>query len=409
MGLQEDGKINKNDLKEGQKVKKLSLKKVFVWFCIVIVSFVISNKLMPTKEVKAANAYFIKVNKSTNVVTVYNNSTKKAVKAFVCSCGSNTPVGTFYTYGRHRWRELVGKKYGQYVTRIVGPYLFHSVIYDKYGNKASLENAEFNKLGKWASHGCIRLAVRDSKWIYDNCVLKTKVVIFSGTSKNDPLGKPKMCKLSTKKKLGWDPTDPDSANPYRTITIKGDTTSVLNGVKNVTRNKEVLSKINLKQGISVIDKQGNNLTKYLKVYVKTPASTKTTQVVATSLTLSKEGTYVFTYQVTSPYSTIVKKVVLNIIVKDNGKPILSGIPQSNEAYIGDKIDVRKGVTAKSRVGVNLTSKVIIQVKRPSDAEYSILEGNILEITEQGTYCVNYSVTNPKNKMSTSCNITYDVW
>ncbi|MFR5209625.1 MAG: L,D-transpeptidase family protein [Clostridia bacterium] len=27
----------------------------------------------------------------------------------------------------------------------------------------------FNKLGEQASQGCVRLAVSDAKWVYDNC------------------------------------------------------------------------------------------------------------------------------------------------------------------------------------------------------------------------------------------------
>lgn len=34
------------------------------------------------------------------------------------------------------------------------------------------------RLGINASHGCVRLAIDDAKWIYDNIPSKTKVVVY---------------------------------------------------------------------------------------------------------------------------------------------------------------------------------------------------------------------------------------
>ena len=41
----------------------------------------------------------------------------------------------------------------------------------------------YNVMGQKASHGCVRLLCKDSKWIYDHCALGTKVIIFRGTKK----------------------------------------------------------------------------------------------------------------------------------------------------------------------------------------------------------------------------------
>ncbi len=79
-----------------------------------------------------------------------------------------------------------------------------------------------NKLGQVASHGCVRLCVRDAKWIYNNVPSGTPVEIYN--SKNPgPLGKPEAIKLSGY--WGWDPTDDTNpANPYNnkkpSITLK---------------------------------------------------------------------------------------------------------------------------------------------------------------------------------------------
>ena len=69
----------------------------------------------------------------------------------------------------------------------------------------NLSAAEYNKLGSPASHGCVRLTVRDAKWIYDNCGLGTKVTI-SDTA-DTPFDKPSTPKIPASQ--NWDPTDPN--------------------------------------------------------------------------------------------------------------------------------------------------------------------------------------------------------
>ena len=160
-----------------------------------------------------ARSYTIYVNRKTNIVNVVNRKTGKLVRAMYCSTGKNygTISGTYHTYEKLRWHALNGGVYGQYCTRISGPYLFHSVPYYRTSH-SQVETKEYNKLGKQASQGCVRLAVVDAKWIYDHCKTGTKVVI----SEKKKLKKPtrKRLKISTRKKAGWDPTDPDEDNPY---------------------------------------------------------------------------------------------------------------------------------------------------------------------------------------------------
>ena len=67
------------------------------------------------------------------------------------------------------------KKYnqgGKYWVQFLGNYLFHSTPFDK--DKKTIVDYT---LGTPASHGCIRLSVDDSKWLYDNIPKNTKVII----------------------------------------------------------------------------------------------------------------------------------------------------------------------------------------------------------------------------------------
>ena len=144
------------------------------------------------------------------MVTVYakngGSSYNTPVKAFVCSTGKATPIGTFRTPAKYRWHELNGNVYGQWCTRIHSGVLFHSVYYYKYNNNMSLAVGQYNKLGTKCSHGCVRLSAGDAKWVYDNCKLGTTVRVKKGCK--NPFGKPTAYKLA--KAHTWDPTDPNA-------------------------------------------------------------------------------------------------------------------------------------------------------------------------------------------------------
>lgn len=168
-----------------------------------------------------SHKYCIAVNTAQNIVIVYSKDSDgnytKPYKAMVASCGldsSPTKLGTYYTKVKYRWRALNGNVYGQYATRIDGPYLFHSVPY-KAQSADSLKWEEYNKLGSRASEGCVRMSVADAKWIYDNCELGTCVYLYSDASKQEPMAKPSAQKIpSDSPNKGWDPTDPSPDNPW---------------------------------------------------------------------------------------------------------------------------------------------------------------------------------------------------
>jgi len=154
------------------------------------------------------SSYVIMVNKQQSCITVYAKDGSKGyiipVVSFACSPGNATPLGTYYTPEKYRWKSLMGGVWGQYSTRITGGFLFHSVPYTS-ANIYSLKSAQYNKLGTRVSAGCVRLRVVDAKWIYDNCPLKTKVVIYNSSAAG-PFTKPNYAKIPLSQT--WDPTDP---------------------------------------------------------------------------------------------------------------------------------------------------------------------------------------------------------
>ena len=164
--------------------------------------------------------YYIRINRAMNTVTVYTTdlegNPRTPVKAMTCSTGRATPSGSYRTYYKQKWNGLFGDVYGQYATGIVGDILFHSVPYYSI-NKGDLEYEEYNKLGTTASMGCVRMCVRDVKWVYDYCSVGTTVEFYDDENDAGPLGKPEPIRIDVEdERRGWDPTDPDPDNPWNT-------------------------------------------------------------------------------------------------------------------------------------------------------------------------------------------------
>ncbi len=160
--------------------------------------------------------YSIDVLRNQNVVIVYGRDEEEEytipVRIWLCSTGPGTPLGDFSLGSKREWGRLFGGVYGQYVSRITGDILFHSVPYTAM-QKDSLETEEYNKLGTAASMGCVRLAVSDVKWIYDNCPEGTPVHIRN--AEELPGERPELIPLDPNDPRScWDPTDPDPENPW---------------------------------------------------------------------------------------------------------------------------------------------------------------------------------------------------
>lgn len=257
------------------------------------------------------NPYCIKVNRLKNVVTVYEKDEEDnytiPVKVMVCSVGLNneTPIGIFTTSQKKKWALLFGDVWGQYATRIEGTIMFHSVPYFTK-DKGDLESEEYNKLGEAASQGCVRMAVIDVKWIYENCPRGTIVEIFDSEYEG-PMGKPKAEKVDVTDKTtsGWDPTDMDIQNPW----LK--TLPIIYGVKDiiVERTKEPV----YMAGIRGIDLNYTEVTDKILVDYS-------------QVNTSNVGTYGITYNLTSINGSTINKTA-NVTVIDTIPPEILSVPE----------------------------------------------------------------------------------
>ena len=166
------------------------------------------------KLIGKQSSYKLTVNRVKCQVTVYAaNETGNyciPVKTFTCSVGkaaTPTHVGTYQTVRKSNPVELMGPSWGKYGTQInaYGDW-FHSVACSNPDPTYSLAAGNYNMLGQPASHGCVRLCVRDAKWIYDNCGIYTTVVVSD--TEYTPFDKVPTIKIPAGQ--NWDPTDTDA-------------------------------------------------------------------------------------------------------------------------------------------------------------------------------------------------------
>lgn len=158
--------------------------------------------------------YYVEVDKTNGVMTIYNSTRTVPVKSIRVSVGqpwTPTPSGTYTLRRSLRWQPLMGPSWGQYGTHVEGAgqggIFVHSIACG-HANSYALPVGEYNKLGNPASHGCIRTCVADAKWVYDNCNGAT-IRIFSGTYNANEVFKGPLGRRALVPATGsFDPTDP---------------------------------------------------------------------------------------------------------------------------------------------------------------------------------------------------------
>lgn len=272
--------------------------------------------------------YLIKVNRVLNCVTVYtkdsNGKYTVPYKAMACSTGKNiqnTPLGTFTTSSKYTWRLMVDGTHSQYATRVYGGILFHSVpCYSP--SKNELEYEEFNKLGSPASLGCIRLTVADAKWIYDNCPYGTTVIIYDDANSPGPLGKPSVIQIPVDSpNRGWDPTDPDPANPWNSC-VPSITAS------DITAN--IGTTINLLSTVKATDTCGNDISSSVSISGSYDKNTPGTYLITFSVTdlLGRSASKTINVKIINNSSTSANPTTTGNKPKPSNKPTTESSPEA---------------------------------------------------------------------------------
>ncbi len=159
-----------NHILVGNKVIKINTKKSVNR---VVASNNALEKVINSKNIRSASSYFIWIDIYHQKVNIFKGSNKKwhLITSMVCSTGkASTPTikGNFTVGIKGKYFISSGGDRCKYYTQIRGNYLFHSVLYDRNGNYII-----DNTLGVRVSHGCVRLSLKNAKFIYDYIPAKT--------------------------------------------------------------------------------------------------------------------------------------------------------------------------------------------------------------------------------------------
>lgn len=141
------------------------------------INFINSNTINKL-QIESPTKFLIHVDLATQKTYVYTGKKDNwsLIKTFNCSTGisgEETPQGIFSVKGKGDWfYSEEYKQGGKYWIQFSGNYLFHSLPYNK--DKTKIVDST---LGKPSSHGCVRLAEADSKWLFKNITVGSKVII----------------------------------------------------------------------------------------------------------------------------------------------------------------------------------------------------------------------------------------
>ena len=125
---------------------------------------------------KSNSKYLILVDRSACRVGIFTGKAGAWKEKYYWACSPGKPStptvsGVFKVGIKGRYFDS-GSARCHWYTQFKGNYLFHSVLYTKSGKISD------GRLGMKLSHGCVRLNIKNAKWIYDNIPKGTTVVVY---------------------------------------------------------------------------------------------------------------------------------------------------------------------------------------------------------------------------------------
>lgn len=184
------------------------------------------NPIYNSNSVLIKGKYKIKVNKTKNVVIVYEKGDdgkyQKSVKVMSAIVGRDIRVNTEYNIGdRWLWIKNQNGNYSKFVTQVSGNVVFESIAYKKKGDLSSLNYVEFDNLGNSIDGSFIKLQYADAQWIFDNLDYDTIVEFYESEDLNG-VNVPEVKKISLENdKKNWDPTYTGSESPWNKVKNDG--------------------------------------------------------------------------------------------------------------------------------------------------------------------------------------------
>lgn len=184
------------------------------------------NPIYNSNSVLIKGKYKVRVNKTKNVVIVYEKGDdgkyQKSVKVMSAIVGRDIRVNTEYNIGdRWLWIKNQNGNYSKFVTQVSGNVVFESIAYKKKGDLSSLNYVEFDNLGNSIDGSFIKLQYADAQWIFDNLDYDTIVEFYESEDLNG-VNVPEVKKISLENdKKNWDPTYAGSESPWNKVKNDG--------------------------------------------------------------------------------------------------------------------------------------------------------------------------------------------
>lgn len=156
--------------------------------------------------------YKLKLNKDMKTLTVYAKDGKNGfimpVKVILTTVGPATPIGTYKTYQKYRWKFMHDNIYCQYLARFYNGFLLHSAIYEDAPDSYHFNAGTYNYMGKIQSDGCVRMVAGDAAWVYEHCKTGTEITIYNDEWTTGPFDRPAI-EQAIPMDQNYDPTDPE--------------------------------------------------------------------------------------------------------------------------------------------------------------------------------------------------------
>ncbi|MCR5040570.1 MAG: L,D-transpeptidase family protein [Clostridia bacterium] len=125
--------------------------------------------------------YLIMVDRTVHKLYLYEGSKGNWTNKFTWLCSDGAPSSPTtegeFTINYKGLYFIAKKTQGRcwYYSSFNGNYLIHSVLYSGASEPIEIWDG---RLGMALSEGCVRLDINNAKWIYDNCPIGTKVVVY---------------------------------------------------------------------------------------------------------------------------------------------------------------------------------------------------------------------------------------
>ena len=134
------------------------------------------DMLRYAQNIYSATRWLIQIDTHQNRFAVYYGSYGNWVPWHEWYCTTGAP-GMWTPHGQFT-AGMKGLYFGSgyrcwYYTQISGEYLIHSILYNSDGY-----TVRDGRLGYHGSHGCVRLATENAKWVYNNISYGTKIYIW---------------------------------------------------------------------------------------------------------------------------------------------------------------------------------------------------------------------------------------